>query len=212
MGKIINISGEKYGRLTVIEYDYTNSKNGRFKWVCKCECGNIKSIDGHSLRKGLTKSCGCIKIEQNKALNTKHGEANKSGEYRAWKAIKKRCYWQKYENYHNYGGRGIIVCERWLHSFDNFLNDMGRRPSNKHSLDRIDTNGNYEPNNCRWATQKEQMSNTRKNVLIEYKGEIKTRSEWGRYLQAHNLDRQLKVKTFEEVYNFYMNKKAKKCQ
>lgn len=110
-----------------------------------------------------------------------HGESNSAAntpEYRAWSSIKRRCYNAKATDYHRYGGRGIIVCDRWVNSFENFLADMGRRPSLVHSIDRIDVNGIYSPDNCRWATPEQQRLNTRVNHRLELNGEVRTVSEW----------------------------------
>lgn len=113
---------------------------------------------------------------------TKHGECSfyngKTKEYRAWRGIKTRCLNIKNHKYKDYGARGITVCDRWLNSFENFLADMGRAPSQRHSIERNEVNGNYEPSNCRWATPKEQSNNTRRNFLVEYNGEIKTLAQW----------------------------------
>ncbi len=116
----------------------------------------------------------------------RHGNGRRgkrTPEYIAWGHMKSRCYIPTNASYKGHGGRGIIVCDRWLHSFENFLADMGERPSSKHSLDRFpDKNGNYEPSNCRWATPIEQSNNTRRNRIIVFNGQTKTASEWGREL------------------------------
>lgn len=112
------------------------------------------------------------------ARNFKHGQA-RTVVYRIWTNIKYRCYKKGSQSYHKYGARGIIVCDRWLNSFENFIKDMGPRPSNKHSIERLDNNGNYEPTNCKWATTKEQQNNTSRSRRIEYNGVIKTLSQWG---------------------------------
>jgi hypothetical protein len=168
MKKNIKIqSGDKYGKLTILkEVDSIVDSFGQTVRIfnCLCVCGNIKNIRMNAFRTGKTKSCGCqrkgITIESNKT----HG-LSKSSEYRSWYAMKARCSNPNYKNYNYWGGRGIKVCDRWLNSFENFIEDMGKKPANT-SLDRINNDGNYEPNNCRWATKTEQQNNRRNNKLI----------------------------------------------
>lgn len=171
--------GKKFGRLTILSLC-----EGKYQTelLCKCDCGSIKQFSNHQLTSGKVKSCGCYSRDVLLRRNFIHGQSVRTKvtrEYKAWAEMKHRCYDEKYYLYHRYGGRGIKVCERWLDSFENFYADMGERPSNKHSLDRFPNNdGDYEPNNCRWATQKEQCRNQSKNVLITINGEAKCVSEW----------------------------------
>ena len=207
MGFLKDILGNKYGRLTVLSI--SKRVDRCYYYNCICDCGNSCVIRGASLRKiNGTKSCGCIHKETTSKAKKIHGESgNKTAEYRAWKAMKKRCYNLKYEHYQDYGGRGITVCDRWLESYDNFLQDIGRRPSKKHSLDRYpDINGNYEPSNCRWATKGEQARGKRNNRWLEYNGERMVISDWAKKFNSwpSNLLVMLKKKTFEEVYKHYM--------
>lgn len=168
--------GERYGRLTVISED-RSYKNGKgyviVKSVCQCDCGVIKSVQNGALRKGITKSCGCLHREASanrlREMHTTHG-ATGTKTFRIWLAMRQRCRDPNTKNYSRYGGRGIRVCERWETSFEAFLEDMGERPEGL-TIDRVDNDGNYEPGNCRWATQKEQGSNTGKRLHIIIDGE-----------------------------------------
>lgn len=161
--------GNVYGKLTVIEF---TEIRGEAMWLCRCECGNSSKVAGSDLRKGGTKSCGCLRASQ--------GGGYKTPEYTTWKEMKRRCYNPRNSQYHLYGGRGITICDRWRTTFVNFLADMGKKPSPQHSIDRIDNDGNYEPANCRWATKMEQSHNSRKVRLITYNGETLCLREWAR--------------------------------
>lgn len=176
MGKFIDITGQKFGRLTVI--GRAEKRHSRIYWACRCECGNTKEFLAFNVRSGHVKSCGCLHRE---AVTT-HGNAprkNHSPEYRVWAGMITRTTNANpfLHGYGNYMGRGIAVCERWL-VFENFLEDMGRRPGPHFSIDRIDNDGNYCPENCRWATKKEQSRNTRANKMVTYNGETKCLAEW----------------------------------
>lgn len=153
--KSIDLTGRKFGRLKVV--DQAETIKQKIHWNCMCSCGNKKAINGHSLRKGLSKSCGCLQVES----RYKHGMSNTS-EFKTWASMLFRCLNKSDRKYKHYGGRGIKVCDRWLCSFSNFYKDMGARPKNL-SIDRINNEGDYEPSNCRWATYKQQNNNTRRN-------------------------------------------------
>lgn len=177
MSKFINLVGEKFGILTVIERA-ANDKYGRAMWTCKCQCGNEVIVHGDSLRRGLTKSCGCNRSNLIKLNNTKHGEFG-TRLYNIWGKMKHRCNNPNNKSYKNYGGRGITVCNEWAKDFRTFYNwAMANGYSEEMTIDRIDVNGNYEPSNCRWSTMKEQCNNKRNNLLITYKNETKTLEKW----------------------------------
>jgi hypothetical protein len=155
-------SGDRYGRLIVIkEVESHIQPNGKIrrKFKCLCDCGNNVTTQLVSLRSNRTKSCGCLQKEVAVSSNTTHG-MKEIPSYNSWRGMKNRCNNPNSEDYKHYGGRGIIVCDRWLNSFENFLEDMGSRPYG-YSIDRIDVNGNYELSNCKWATSKEQLKNRR---------------------------------------------------
>jgi hypothetical protein len=168
----VDRTGCIYGSLTVVGYMGMEGRSIA-RWLCMCACGEESVVNGSNLKSGSTKSCGC---QRNKFNRVTHG-LSKTAEYRVWRGMLTRCGNPKDHTYHNYGGRGITVCERWL-KFKNFSADMGRRPSKDHSIDRINNNGNYEPENCRWATIAEQRSNQRTNTLLTYQGRTQIMKAW----------------------------------
>jgi len=170
MSKINDLTNRKFGRWTALE----RTSDMRY-WKCVCECGNTGIIFGSSLTTGSSRSCGCFKIERTKETNTKHG-LSKSVEFATWSRMKARCSNENIDKYKSYGGRGIRVCDRWM-EFENFYKDMGKRPEGK-TLDRIDVNGDYCPENCRWSTWYEQDYNKRDTVRLTYNGMTKTLPEW----------------------------------
>jgi len=162
MRKIIDLTGNVYGRLTVISYN-GKTRDNKSLWRCLCECGTIKITRSEFLRSGTTSSCGCLRLANTIKLNASHGDTKNNKltqEYRSWLSMRRRCNDHKHPYYHNYGGRGITVCDRW-ERYSNFLKDMGRAPSPKHTLDRKENHLGYSKDNCRWATKKEQANNRR---------------------------------------------------
>jgi len=176
-----NAIGQRFGRLVAI------SQHGKYV-ACICDCGQNKSVRVDHLFTGRTRSCGCLGRE----LRTRHG-GSKTLEYRSWRGMMRRCYDPSTDNFNLYGGRGIVVCERWQ-SFPMFLLDMGTRPTPSHSIERIDNDGDYEPGNCRWATTKEQANNRRSNRFLEFDGQRLTLKQWsektglGECTIAHRID------------------------
>ena len=151
--------GRRFGRLIARRYVKGS------KWECICDCGTIVIVDTAKLTTGHTKSCGCLQVDRAAEANTTHGQARArlrsvTSTYRTWQQMKRRCFNPANHNYKYYGGRGVVVCDRWRESFEAFLEDMGERPSG-HTIDRINSDGNYEPGNCRWATPTEQRRNRR---------------------------------------------------
>ena len=187
MGRFIDLTGQKFGRLTVIERDNEKKGNGKKPkvcWKCICECGNEVSVDGDSLRRGNTTSCGCYGKEQRLKANTKHGLSGTRIK-RIYYNMLSRCYNENFPKFKNHGGRGIKVCDEWLgeNGFINFVNwAMSNGYDEKLTLDRINNDGDYSPDNCRWANEEIQHKNRRITLYIEYNGEKKTVQEWSKEL------------------------------
>lgn len=171
MAHVINLAGQRFGKLTAHSYAHVALSTGRRMpaWLCICDCGNEKVIQGHHLRGGKSTSCGCYAPVATAERNTTHG-SSKTPRYLVWKAMINRCHYPTVKAYAYYGARGVRVCDRWRygqdgkHGFQCFSDDMGEQPSPDHSLDRIDPAGNYEPDNCRWATDDQQRHNTRRSI------------------------------------------------
>ncbi len=171
-----DMNGKRFGRLVVT--GRADNIEECAAWHCQCDCGNKVTIRGPSLRRGLSKSCGCFRKEATARKFRTHGATvgkKIALEYRSYLKMLERCLNPNHHQYKDYGGRGIRICERWLSDFECFLADMGKRPTPQHTIDRINNNGNYEPSNCRWATRKEQNRNSRVSKPIE-------RSDGTRYL------------------------------
>ena len=182
MGKLVNLAGKTFGRLTVISKSYSIKRGPRSTvvfWQCRCSCGAEAHVRGDKLKSGNTRSCGCYHLEKLKKDHFKHGDSMGAKEYRTWALMLARCKpCRRNSDNKNYYERGIRVCERWRISYQNFLSDVGRSPGPNYSIDRIDNDGNYEPGNVRWATREQQMRNRRVTRLWIYKNESKTLREW----------------------------------
>lgn len=203
MSKMKNLTGQKFGRLTVIRI-VGKDKFQNLIWLCKCDCGNEVSVRSASLIKGRTVSCGCYNKEKAKYAFKTHG-LSKTRLYRIWNGIKNRCFNENIPKYKNYGNRGIFVCDEWKNDFMSFYNwSMDNGYDDNLSIDRIDYNGNYEPNNCRWITNKEQSRNKRNNNLITYNNETHCISEWAEILgfKSNDIYRRLKLGwCVEKIFN-----------
>lgn len=173
MRKAINLVGQDFGNWKVLSR--AGSKNGQAMWLCVCGCGIRRVVEGASLRRGDTKSCGCLHEELMSHLKGTHGLSN-TNTYTTWKSMNARCSNPHNKNFKHYGLRGIIVCERWL-KFENFYKDMGPRPKGL-TIERIDNNKGYNPENCKWATMQEQNRNSRNCQMITYRGQTKCVAEW----------------------------------
>lgn len=169
-------AGEQNGLLTAIRFEYRD-KWGANQWLFECDCGNETVTRPDWVRLGKVVSCGCYRDEINgermKRTARTHGHSSGgklTSEYNSWRNMRDRCKYPSAENWHKYGGRGIKVCDRWIDSFENFLEDMGPKPTRKHTIERLDVNGNYEPDNCVWAVSKTQMRNRTDTRWVEFRG------------------------------------------
>lgn len=170
-----DLTARQFGRWTVLAV--APKGPGHPKVLCRCSCGTEREVSVYSLRRGVSRSCGCLALEVTRERATKHGLVG-TPEYEAWQGMLKRCYYAKDKRFSRYGGRGITVCDRWRDSFEDFFADMGAKPSPKHSIDRIDNDGPYSLANCRWATTTEQARNRSNNHPVTHSGITLTLTEW----------------------------------
>lgn len=197
-GKLIDLKGLRFGRLTVKEQvlEKTEKYNGPI-WLCTCDCGTEVKVLGSNLRNGYTQSCGCLQKER----VTNHGMRHLP-EYRIWQGMLSRCHTPSGSGYEKYGAKGITVCDEWRKSFETFYRDMGPRPSGKHSIERKKNELGYSKENCRWATAAEQANNKTSNIFFTYNGVSKTLMAWSKELGFDYQTVYRKVKAgipFEEV-------------
>lgn len=196
-----DLTGQRFGRLVALRI---TKRKGKRVWLCQCDCGRLATSQTNQLREGRV-SCGCLRWRG----VVKHGEARngaQSPEYQIWHGMRQRCRDEHCPGYPNYGGRGITICERWA-DFANFLADMGRRPSPKHSIDRIDNDGPYSPDNCRWATWAEQIRNRRSTRLLTAFGRTQCAKDWAVELGLHPSSFDFHLKRGETIESLAAKKK-----
>ena len=178
-----DITGQRFGRLLVLRQSERTASSRHIRWTCRCDCGSEAEIVGTDLRRGRVQSCGCLRADRTREVVATHGRSS-TREYRIWLGMRRRCNNPRFPKYEYYGGRGIRVCDRWANSFEAFLADMGDAPPGT-SIDRIDSNGNYEPTNCRLASSDTQARNRRGVRLISLRGETHSISEWAEVVGVH---------------------------
>jgi hypothetical protein len=201
-GKAKDLTGQTFGYWNVIGFSEVKNKHGHRHFDCECVCGIIKSLRGSMLTMGTSISCGCITRKGSRHM------MSRSRTYKSWVSMKSRCLNENTPSYINYGGRGISICERWVYSFENFIEDLGERPENT-SIERIDVNGNYEPLNCRWATNKEQDENKTVSNKVLYNGEMRCITGLCRQLGVSRSTMQKRIATgmsFDEAIKSKSNK------
>lgn len=175
----IDLIGQRFGRLVVVSE--AGSRNGKVRWNCICDCGNEVVVDTSSLRSGNSKSCGCYQRYMASITGVKHRETQKTRLYNIWLNMKERCLCDTNKGFAGYGARGITVCDEWKDSYVAFRDwALANGYDGSKTLDRVNNNESYSPENCRWATCTEQANNKRNNVLIEFEGETHTISEWAK--------------------------------
>jgi hypothetical protein len=206
MPRFRDLTGQTFGRLTVI--NRADNKNNCTRWNCVCECGKSRTIFSMHLLAGLTRSCGCFHSFIVRDHIKTHG-ASYTGEYAAWKNMKSRCFNPKYTRYNLYGARGITVHPEWTTNFSDFFLHVGPRPRGS-TLDRIDVNGNYEPGNVRWATRQQQQRNQQKSIYLTSQGETRHLREWAEIIGVSAPSIRLfmkKGRTLDEYIAYRNNKR-----
>lgn len=198
MSKVNDLTGQKFGRLTVESFAGKNSRRYA-TWLCQCDCGNKTVVCGSDLRSGNTKSCGCYHDEVSRDRHKRHGMCH-TKLYYVWVGMRGRCFNPNNKSYKNYGGRGITVCDEWKDSFSAFYDwALSNGYKDGLSIDRIKNNSDYSPENCRWTTQKVQNNNRRSNHFIEFNGETHTISEWAAKLGLTNRTLEKRISKGEPI-------------
>lgn len=184
--RYLDLTGQRFGRLVAVSL--AGKYRGQALWNCKCDCGASKAVSAGNLRRGLTNSCGCLRLEIASRVARETGHNNRTHGisrtklYRTWQMMMKRCYSERHNKYADYGGRGIVVCDEWRASVEVFAADMGDPTSPDHELDRLNNDGPYAKWNCKWSTRSEQLNNTRVNRKLTLHGRTQTATEWAREL------------------------------
>lgn len=182
-----DLSGKKFGFYTVIRFVDNNIPEKRVnRFLCRCDCGTENVLTSSQINSSKTQSCGCKTNEIISRKKSTHGatrNGKRTKEYRTWRSIKDRCYLKTSKSYHNYGGRGIVMCQAWLNSFGEFFKDMGMSPLKISSIERINNKGNYEPGNCEWSTPKLQARNKRTNIFATHAGKNQCSLDWSSELK-----------------------------
>lgn len=211
MSAFIDLTGKRFGWWRVISF--TGRRKRVSIWKCQCECGKVVHVNGSNLIRGLSVSCGCFREQFQRDCSRFKGD-DPTSEYNTWVGMKQRCSNPQNPRYDGYGGRGIKVCSQWMESFDVFLKDMGPKPTPKHSIDRINNEGNYEPSNCRWATNQEQCNNKRTNTLLTFNGRTLNIAQWTKELgfthDAVIVKRMIRGWPIEKVLTIPLNGKFKR--
>lgn len=184
--KVKNLQGKKFGSLLVTRY-FGLGLDGKAVWICMCDCGLETSFASRSLTSGERRSCGCLSRKKQSIKNTP--------EYNCWAMMRRRCNNQRDKCFFNYGGRGIAVCDRWNKSFTNFISDMGPKPTKSHTIERVNNDGPYSPENCRWATRAEQMRNNRKTHFLTFEGKTMCLTDWAKEIGVKKCTLHLRLKT-----------------
>lgn len=195
-----DLTGKKFGRLTVIGRT-NNSSWWEIKWICICECWNGIEVQSGNIKSWHTNSCWCFFIE----CHTKHWMV-KTRQYRIWRNLKNRCLYKTHNSYKNYGWRWITVCDRWLESFENFWEDMKKWYQDDLTIDRIDVNWNYCPENCRWITAEEQARNTSRTQLITYNWKTLCLKDWSAMLCIDYSTLRYRIKTWWSIERAFTKK------
>lgn len=178
--KLIN-PGDRFGRWTVLSLS-ERRQNRCCVYNCRCDCGTEREVKSQSLKSGRSRSCGCLNLELLKKRSWEFGPTKRRREYNIWRGIRQRCLDPNNPSFENYGGRGIKICREWLESFETFCTDMGQAPSGRHSVGRIDNNGDYCKENCRWETFDQQCNNSRWNVFLTHNNKTQTIAQWTKEL------------------------------
>lgn len=198
MGKFVDLTGNKYGRLTVLGKEQGRDKNGRIRWRCKCDCGKEVSIATYSLNGGV-QSCGCLQHDIARNSHLIHGDCKRGGKrtrlFGIWAGIRNRILNPNNHAYPRYGGRGIKICDEWQEYIKFKEWALSHGYNEKLTIDRIDVNGDYSPENCRWASYEVQANNSRKNIFWKYKGECLTIAQWAKKLNVNP------TRLWNRVYN-----------